>query len=97
MMSFSWGANTGTAGPPTSSADTSTVSNALGVSASHSFTVTGLPTCASLAASVLAAGAYYSARLMQDGTVWAWGYNGYGGLGDGTTTYRAAPVQVTGF
>ena len=28
--------------------------------------------------------------------MWAWGYNGYGQLGDDTTTNRASPVQVGG-
>lgn len=28
------------------------------------------------------------------GGMWAWGYNGYGQLGDGTTSNRTAPVQV---
>jgi alpha-tubulin suppressor-like RCC1 family protein len=31
-----------------------------------------------------------------DGTVWAWGDNRAGELGDGTTTTRLSPVQVTG-
>lgn len=31
-----------------------------------------------------------------DGTVWAWGSNEYGQLGDGTTTNRTSPVQVSG-
>lgn len=31
-----------------------------------------------------------------DGTVWSWGYNGDGQLGDGTTTSRLVPVQVQG-
>ena len=31
-----------------------------------------------------------------DGTVWAWGANSFGELGDGTTTTRLAPVQVPG-
>ena len=35
--------------------------------------------------SVIAAGSGHSLRLNGDGTVWAWGYNGYGELGDGTT------------
>ena len=30
------------------------------------------------------------------GTLWAWGYNFWGELGDGTTTDRATPVQVNG-
>ena len=32
--------------------------------------------------------------LKTDGTVWAWGRNNYGQLGDGTTTERLTPVQV---
>lgn len=35
---------------------------------------------------------YYA--LKQDGSVWAWGQNDYGQLGDGTTTYRSQAVQV---
>ncbi len=34
--------------------------------------------------------------VRSDGTVWAWGSNSYGQLGDGTTTSRSAPVQVNG-
>jgi alpha-tubulin suppressor-like RCC1 family protein len=34
--------------------------------------------------------------LKNDGTVWAWGYNGSGQLGDGTTTARTLPVRVSG-
>lgn len=32
--------------------------------------------------------------LKQDGSVWAWGNNEYGQLGDGTTTYHSQAVQV---
>ena len=35
---------------------------------------------------------YYA--LKQDGSVWAWGSNSYGQLGDGTTTNRSQAVQV---
>lgn len=35
---------------------------------------------------------YYA--LKQDGSVWAWGNNEYGQLGDGTTTYRGQAVQA---
>ncbi|SBW20036.1 chromosome condensation regulator RCC1 [Candidatus Protofrankia californiensis] len=34
--------------------------------------------------------------LRRDGTVWAWGGNNFGQLGDGTTTDRTTPVQVVG-
>ncbi len=43
-----------------------------------------------------AAGFAHSVFAKSDGTVWAWGQNAAGQLGDGTTTYRAAPVQVSG-
>lgn len=35
---------------------------------------------------------YYA--LKQDGSVWAWGQNGWGQLGDGTTTYHSQAVQA---
>jgi len=37
----------------------------------------------------------HSLALKADGTVWAWGLNNAGQLGDGTTTNRATPVQVS--
>ncbi|CAM4494770.1 RCC1 domain-containing protein [Corallococcus exiguus] len=44
----------------------------------------------------IAAGYHHSLALKQDGTVWAWGNNADGQLGDGTNTNRLVPVQVTG-
>jgi alpha-tubulin suppressor-like RCC1 family protein len=44
----------------------------------------------------IAAGSYHSLALKSDGTVWAWGLNDHGQLGDCTTTDRATPVQVSG-
>ncbi len=35
-------------------------------------------------------------RILTDGTAWCWGYNGSGQLGDGSTTNRLTPVQVSG-
>jgi alpha-tubulin suppressor-like RCC1 family protein len=43
----------------------------------------------------VAGGAYHSLALASDGTVWAWGWNGTGQLGDGTLTDRWAPVRTT--
>jgi alpha-tubulin suppressor-like RCC1 family protein len=36
----------------------------------------------------------HSLALQADGTLWAWGYNVAGQLGDGTTTDRLAPVPI---
>jgi len=44
----------------------------------------------------LAGGLYHSLALKSDGTVWAWGYNGYGELGNATFTSNNTPVQVLG-
>ena len=40
------------------------------------------------------AGAAHSIALAADGTLYAFGHNGYGQLGDSTTTYRATPIKV---
>jgi len=41
-------------------------------------------------------GGAYSVAVKTDGSVWAWGDNSYGQLGDGTTTTRLFPVRVGG-
>ncbi len=41
-------------------------------------------------------GYYHSIALKTDGTVWTWGYNGYGELGSGNTTDRSTPFSVAG-
>ena len=38
----------------------------------------------------------FTAMLKADGTVWTWGWNSFGQLGDGTFTDRSTPVQVVG-
>ncbi len=44
--------------------------------------------------SQIAPGWYFSAATKSDGTAWAWGQNGYGQIGDGTTTTRLVPTQI---
>ncbi|MDE6107120.1 MAG: hypothetical protein K2F83_00375, partial [Oscillospiraceae bacterium] len=45
-------------------------------------------------ASTVVTGREFSAVLRSDGTVWAWGLNNKGQLGDGTTVTRTVPTQV---
>lgn len=44
----------------------------------------------------IAGGALHSIALKNDGTVWVWGKNDGGQLGDGTIINRTTPVQVSG-
>ena len=42
----------------------------------------------------ITAGKGHGLAVKSDGTLWAWGGNGVGQLGDGTTIERHSPVQV---
>lgn len=42
----------------------------------------------------IAAGSLHSVALKTDGTVWTWGRNNYGQIGNGTTEDQMIPVQV---
>ncbi|MDP1619812.1 MAG: hypothetical protein Q8M12_02335, partial [bacterium] len=44
----------------------------------------------------IASGGYHTCALKNDGTVFCWGSNSYGQLGDNSTTQRLVPVQVVG-
>ena len=43
----------------------------------------------------VAAGDYHTVALRNDGSVWTWGGNSYGQLGNDATDYSTTPVQVT--
>jgi len=40
------------------------------------------------------AGSYHNLAIKTDGTMWTWGRNHYGQLGQGNTTDRSSPVQI---
>ena len=42
-------------------------------------------------------GDYHTVATKKDGTVWCWGYNSYGQMGDNTTTHKSSPVQTVAF
>jgi alpha-tubulin suppressor-like RCC1 family protein len=42
----------------------------------------------------IAGGGWHTIALKSDGTLWAWGLNGEGQLGDGTNTDKNAPVKI---
>ncbi|MBZ0219539.1 MAG: chitobiase/beta-hexosaminidase C-terminal domain-containing protein [Candidatus Methylomirabilis sp.] len=46
------------------------------------------------AKAVMSAGQYHTVSIKSDGTLWAWGYNEQGQLGDGTTINKTSPVQI---
>jgi len=50
--------------------------------------------CPYIGDSTISAGLNHSLAIMEDGTLWAWGNNDNGQLGDGTTTERSYPVMV---
>jgi alpha-tubulin suppressor-like RCC1 family protein len=44
----------------------------------------------------VSAGSNHTAAVRQNGTIWAWGCNGIGRLGDGTAVDKSSPVSVVG-
>jgi len=43
----------------------------------------------------VSAGECHTVAIREDNTLWAWGWNGRGELGDGSTTNRSTPVQLS--
>jgi hypothetical protein len=112
QLHFSWTASAGTLGEPSSTDTTSqiawtaplctpnrapvtvtvTVMNDGGFTTKKSFSIPG-NACPS---PTVAASDDHSLALRANGTVWAWGNNDHGQLGDGTKTDRLTPVQLFG-
>lgn len=68
----------------------------LGDSANRSRPVAVPGLCGGSAVSAVETGHNSSLALCADGTVWTWGLNADGQLGDGSTTLRRSPVRVVG-
>lgn len=49
---------------------------------------------AAVGPTALATGSYHNLAIKADGTLWAWGLNTFGAIGDGTTTNKLAPVRI---
>lgn len=66
----------------------------LGFISVNEATPTQIPTLTNVVQ--IQASAFHSMARLSDGTVWAWGDNFWGQLGNGTTTNSSTPVQVLG-
>ena len=55
---------------------------------------TTLPQAATGCWKSIATGSSHTLGIMSDGTLWAWGANDFGQLGDGTRTARRTPVKI---
>ncbi|MDQ1720573.1 MAG: hypothetical protein QOI26_307, partial [Pseudonocardiales bacterium] len=81
-----------TAGPGTSGATESYAYD----QASQLTKATGSTAGSGSASNLIAGGEYHSLAVDSAGSVWAWGYNADGELGNGKTASSATPVKVTG-
>ena len=69
-------------------------SGALGDGSTSSYATTPQQVSGPSSIIAIAAGYQFSLALKSDGTVYAWGRNQEGQLGDGTTTQRTTPIQI---
>ena len=65
-----------------------------GTTTSRSSPVQIIQTGTNIARNQIAAGGYHTIALRSNGSLWAWGFNTLGQLGDGTTINRHSPVQI---
>jgi alpha-tubulin suppressor-like RCC1 family protein len=68
--------------------------NGTNISRLQSGPISPIPADTSIRWKIVKSGGFHTIALKTDGTVWAWGVNTNGQLGDGTTTNRSIPVQV---
>jgi alpha-tubulin suppressor-like RCC1 family protein len=82
--------------PQTARTAVLTVSDALGGTGQCSIVMSASPDAPVVRSPwIKSAGGYsHTLAIKNDGTLWAWGENGYGQLGDGTTASRSSPSQV---
>jgi len=73
---------------------TATVTVSGGNSITASFNVSFTVQSDIVAFKTFAAGSNHTLAIKEDGSLWAWGLNENGQLGDGTTTNRHIPVQI---
>ncbi|MFI7672309.1 RCC1 domain-containing protein [Actinophytocola sp. NPDC049390] len=64
--------------------------------ASYGGSAVPVPVAGLTGVTAIAARGQHAYALRADGTVWAWGDNFHGQLGNGTRTHSAVPVRVTG-
>ncbi|KPA10281.1 hypothetical protein MHK_009516, partial [Candidatus Magnetomorum sp. HK-1] len=76
---------------------TVTVSDAFGLTSQTAFSLFVSPEYTSESATYtqVSAGMYHAVALKDDGSVWAWGFNSNGQLGDGTNTNSNIPNQIS--
>ena len=60
------------------------------------FLFTGTPTYVTAGWKQVASGYNHTAAIKTDGTLWTWGWNGYGQLGDGTIINKSSPGTTAG-